>query len=663
MNRRFGHRAKTLAIGALAGVVAGLGAYGAADRLFDDARARAETAAAQHLAATMGRVEIAGGLAAPRIAAGDWNIEDAFASAKRVLEREGRNPELGARVLAAAMFARADQAGAPHQVLDVVGGRMAEAAAGAFAGADEGARFSQAATRAMGEAPLAAAALAPASNAENAWLRAWLVWPLKDGSEAFGLLFEAAPLTSRVLTTGMRSAESDSGAFGADVRFGDKRVFVRLRADRAGTWPLWLAAGAGLIAMLGAIALRLAFGADHAAPNRGDEGIARDIERKQRELDASEARFRHLAESTNVTPWTADLDARRFTYIGPQIEDLTGFPASQWVVPGFWADHIHPGDRQRVLFEEIPKVPFDHYHTIEYRVRAADGAVLNVRNMLTVVRETETVDGREVQRTLAQGFLLDVTELKLAADALQLAREKAEDANRVKSEFLANMSHELRTPLNAVIGFSEIMKDQLFGPLDPQYREYATSIHTSGRHLLDLINDVLDLSKIEAGRFEIAEEETDLGAVLKECAVLLQERMQSAGLHGRHEIPEDLPSMLIDERRIKQVILNLLSNAIKFTPPGGSVTLSAAVKDEGVVVSVRDTGIGMSAEEIPRALAKFGQIDGDLSRAHDGTGLGLPIAKSLIEMHGGRLEVRSDKGKGTEMRIWLPTNRIVSVAA
>lgn len=433
--------------------------------------------------------------------------------------------------------------------------------------------------------------------------------------------------------------------------------------------PLSAPSGIGFRAIAAPLALALMIAGSVALFLRADRTrnallgrrhreILLNIAGKQRELEASEERFRHLAESTNVIPWTADLDQQRFTYIGPQIEKLSGYAPAAWLAHGFWAQHIHPSDRNRVIKAAMERAKGGKYATLDYRVRADNGKILHVRNMLTI--EEEAAENGKRSKKIARGFMLDVTELRKAAAALEIARRKAEEANRVKSEFLANMSHELRTPLNAVIGFSEIMKDEIFGPLDERYREYAESVHASGKHLLELINDVLDLSKIEAGRIELAEEECDVGGLLKECRTLLLERIAAAGLHEKLEIDPRMPRLMIDERRIKQVVLNLMSNAIKFTPPGGFVTLKAKLLPErGALIAVRDTGIGMAPQEIPRALAKFGQIDGELARKHDGTGLGLPIAKSLVEMHGGEFEIWSEKGKGTEMRIWLPLARLV----
>ena len=384
----------------------------------------------------------------------------------------------------------------------------------------------------------------------------------------------------------------------------------------------------------------------------------RSFQRRTVELKRSEDRFKRLAESTNVIPWAADLSERRFTYIGPQIERISGYPARSWCAKGFWVDHVHPGDRQRVFSESLENLKPGDYATVEYRIRSADGRVVHIRNMLTLIA-AKAADGSET--TVAQGYMLDITEMTTARIALEDARHAAEQANKSKSEFLANMSHELRTPLNAVIGFAEVMKDEVFGPMGDRYQEYAENVHTSGKHLLSLINDVLDLSKIEAGKIELVEEETDVSAMLSKCRQLLHERASQAGLHIRLDIPAPVPSVMVDSRRIKQVILNLMSNAVKFTAPGGRITLSAKMDaPRGLRIGVVDTGIGMTKEEIEVALEQFGQIDSELSRQHEGTGLGLPIARSLAELHGGGLEIESKPEVGTTVTLLIPTKRIVS---
>ncbi len=247
-------------------------------------------------------------------------------------------------------------------------------------------------------------------------------------------------------------------------------------------------------------------------------------------------------------------------------------------------------------------------------------------------------------------------ELARALQRAEDASEQAAAASRTKSEFLANMSHELRTPLNAIIGFSEVMMQQVFGPLGSErYREYARDVHNSGRHLLAIINDILDLSKIEAGKLELRMAPLDPREMLQACERLVSERAASAQLRFVVELPEGpMPAVLGDDTKIKQILLNLLSNALKFTPAGKEVRLSLLAGDDGVSFTVADQGIGMSDEELAAALEPFRQVDSSLSRRHEGTGLGLPLAKRLAELHRGTLSITSIKGEGTVAVVWLP---------
>jgi signal transduction histidine kinase len=243
----------------------------------------------------------------------------------------------------------------------------------------------------------------------------------------------------------------------------------------------------------------------------------------------------------------------------------------------------------------------------------------------------------------------------------QAAKEVAETSNRVKSEFLANMSHELRTPLNAIIGFSEVISMEIFGPGVPRYRDYATDIHGAGRHLLSLINDILDISKAEAGKLELRVEANDLSSLIKECARLMRGRAAEQKLRINIDVPT-LPPVLIDRLRIKQVLLNLLSNAIKFTEEGGVVSVEVSHEEsQGVVICVRDTGIGMAPEMLPLAFEPFRQIDSALSRKFDGTGLGLPLVKTLVELHGGQVTIKSALGKGTSVFVHFPESNCLAV--
>ncbi|MCA8907466.1 MAG: HAMP domain-containing histidine kinase [Rhodospirillaceae bacterium] len=249
------------------------------------------------------------------------------------------------------------------------------------------------------------------------------------------------------------------------------------------------------------------------------------------------------------------------------------------------------------------------------------------------------------------------------ADNLRIARDAAELANEAKSTFLANVSHELRTPLNAILGFSEMIKLGILGH-EPAVRQtqYAGFIHDSGRHLLDLINDLLDLSKAEAGRLTLHEEEVDLGAVVEDCIRLLSPAADQAGvtIAARHDDFEGA-TLRADDRKLRQILLNLLSNAMKFTPQGGRVTLAADnAPDGGLTLSVVDTGAGMTADELEQAMLPFVQVGDAHNRQVPGTGLGLPLTKQLVELHGGRLEMDSAPGRGTTATVHVPKERVAS---
>jgi len=255
-------------------------------------------------------------------------------------------------------------------------------------------------------------------------------------------------------------------------------------------------------------------------------------------------------------------------------------------------------------------------------------------------------------------------EARAAYEALRIAKEEAEGASRAKSDFLANMSHELRTPLNAIIGFSQVMMSEIRGPLDERYRGYAKDICESGIHLLEIINDILDLSKAEAGKLELADGPVDLHRVIDESCRLIRPRAERAQQTLIMSLPADLPNLRADQRKLKQIVLNLLSNAVKFTPEGGQIDVAAAYDDQvGVTIMVRDNGIGIARDNIPRVLEPFFQVDGAWQRAHQGSGLGLPLVATMMELHGGAMAIDSDLGKGTTVVLTFPKARVLLAAA
>jgi len=254
-------------------------------------------------------------------------------------------------------------------------------------------------------------------------------------------------------------------------------------------------------------------------------------------------------------------------------------------------------------------------------------------------------------------------ELRLNQQTLIAAKEAADAANRAKSEFLAIVSHELRTPLSAVIGFSSLMRDGLYGPLEPKYAEFSALIADSGNHLLAIVDSIMDLAKAESNQLVLREEAVDLAAVVRFSVSLVQTMAQSADIQWHVAIEDDLPPFIADSAKLSQILINLLSNAVKFTPSGGRVELTVNRGGAGdLVFRVVDTGIGIAAEALPVALAPFGQIDSSLARRFDGVGLGLPLTKRLIELHDGTMQIASEVGKGTTVTARFSHTRFRSAA-
>jgi signal transduction histidine kinase len=265
------------------------------------------------------------------------------------------------------------------------------------------------------------------------------------------------------------------------------------------------------------------------------------------------------------------------------------------------------------------------------------------------VEERHTSDGGSLM------VYLDITKLKRRETELKAALLEAEAANHAKSQFLANMSHELRTPLNAIIGFSEMIRDEIMGPVgQPAYQGYAGDIHQSGLHLLEVVNGILDLAKAEAGALTLAHDEVDLGELLSQVFRMVTPQATQAGVDLLIETPPGAAIIRTDERKLRQALLNLAGNAVKFTPAGGRVTMTASITETVARIAVDDTGIGIAPSDIPTVMRPFGQVDNAMSRKYEGTGLGLPLALRLVEHLGGTLVITSEIGRGTNALVTLP---------
>ena len=306
------------------------------------------------------------------------------------------------------------------------------------------------------------------------------------------------------------------------------------------------------------------------------------------------------------------------------------------------------------------------YDIVAIFVNPIAGQTLLNNNFFLVMSVAIGIFSSYVQERQARRDFIATEMLRREKRRADYLRAEAESASKSKSDFLAMMSHELRTPLNAILGFSEIMQRRMFGPISPErYASYVEDIHHTAQHLLSVITDILDLSKAEVGKLTLNEQEVDIFSVLAQCFRLLRERAAENGVRLTLAAPDNArPIMRVDPTLIKQVFINILGNAIKFTPSGGSVSGLLAVDQGGAwVARCIDTGIGIAKADIPRVLQPFVQLESALSRKHDGTGLGLALAKEITELHGGRLSISSELGVGTIVEISLPPERLVSRTA
>ena len=379
-----------------------------------------------------------------------------------------------------------------------------------------------------------------------------------------------------------------------------------------------------------------------------------NAEREQRQ---SERRFRDFASVSSDWFWETDAQ-HRFAYISPRFTEVTGVSRDAFLgrtrLEAAGGDHADP-DWARHFADLDQRRPFRgfRYRFAAYGAEERHWAISGT----PVFSATGAFEGY-------RGTGTEVTHEIRAQRALEAARQQAEAANSTKSEFLAHMSHELRTPLNAIIGFAEAMKSDLHGPIgNVRYAEYVGHIAASGRHLLAITNDILDLSKVEAGRIELIEETVDLRAAVEQCGAVLRDQAAAAGLRYSIALPADLPPLRADAKMVRQVAFNLISNALKFTPRGGEVAVTAERADGDVVLVFRDTGIGIAEADLEKAMSPFGQIHSSYSRKYAGTGLGLPLAKRLFDLHGGTLAVESAVGRGTTVRVTWPASRVIAGGA
>ena len=380
--------------------------------------------------------------------------------------------------------------------------------------------------------------------------------------------------------------------------------------------------------------------------------LKHEIHKRQRD-QIQLSKLSRAVEQSSAGVVITDLDGV-IEYVNPNFTAMTGYSAEEAIGqrPNILkSGHMSDADYVQ-LWETITS---GQEWRGEMRNKRKDGSLYWDFSSISVVRDNKGIPINYL------GIKEDITETKAAMEALQLSKEDAEYANHVKSQFLASMSHELRTPLNAIIGFSQIIMTELFGPLGNQkYLEYLHDIHDSGAHLLELITDILDMSKIESGTMELHEADLEISLVAESCRKLVQKRAQDKHITLTADLPTPSPVLRGDSVRIKQILINLLTNAVKYTQEGGSITIRCSHgADGGLDLTVADTGIGMAPEDIPRALEPFAQISDIMTNPREGVGLGLYLTRNLVETHGGRLSITSQLGKGTEVTVHFPASRVI----
>ena len=395
----------------------------------------------------------------------------------------------------------------------------------------------------------------------------------------------------------------------------------------------------------------IALGAFGAIIYAGGMAVSANSFNRAAEMAAREgaARYRFLADHA------ADMILRqgpdgRVTYVSPASSSLLGMDPME-ILGRRSFEFVHPEDSAKYEAAFMQATLNDIDMSLEYRLRHADGHYIWVETRLRPVPQIQNKSLHEFI-TISR----DVTTHRHHAEELMTARDASEAANLAKSSFLAHMSHELRTPLNAIIGFSEVMSAEMFGPIhNERYKEYSTLIHGSGLHLLEIINDLLDMSKIEAGKYELTPELIHPGEIIQQVSDLIKIKAAAAGIELSIHLGHDISTIVADERALRQILLNLLSNAIKFSLRGGVITVSTEIENNEFVLSVSDTGTGIPEEAMSRIGKPFEQADNQhYTKSSEGSGLGLAVVRSLAELHGGRIDISSTVGVGTTVAIYLP---------
>ncbi len=386
----------------------------------------------------------------------------------------------------------------------------------------------------------------------------------------------------------------------------------------------------------------------------------RMLEEERRHQDALRHSHELLLRVIDAVPMRVSATDRagRYVFVNEYFARSTGRPAK--AVIGRTPRELRDDDEARAAMESDRRLLVGDTKPAPFEAAARE---INGEERVLLINQA-VLDDDGGRPMLVVTVSLDITDRKHAELAVVAAKEVAELANHSKTEFLANMSHELRTPLNAIIGFSQLMADEVLGPLgNVKYTGYARDICNSAEHLLGIINDILDVSKLEAGKLELEEEIVDLGQIVRNLLHFVADRAGALDVAIDTEIAPDLPRLRADSRKLKQILLNLVTNALKFSHPSDRVTLRADAANGAITIQVIDRGIGMEEAEVATAVTRFGQVASTWNRKHAGTGLGLPLAIGLVELHGGRLEIKSRKGEGTIVTVTLPAERSVPLEA